>query len=46
MRNHNNEYVDILLHYLDHQLHNNTNKFYTHSALCMCRCVTKRHFSL
>jgi hypothetical protein len=32
--------------YLVHWLPNNTNQLYAHSTLCMCRCVTRRYFSL
>jgi len=45
MQNHNNKF-DNLSNYSVHCLPNITNHLYAHSTQCMCRCVTKKYFSL
>jgi len=46
MQYHNNECVDILQDYSVHCMPNITIYLYAHSTQCMCRCVTRKHFSL
>jgi len=46
MQNHDNECVDLYQTTVYIDCWNNTNQLYAHSALCVCRCVTRRHFRL